>query len=61
MQSVSTDLLGQGRALVFCFWQAIILHPVAVALKPVGADLLDQPLIPLRILKVDIDNVREAS
>src|SRR5713101_5035553 len=44
MQSVSTDLLCQCCALAFGFGQAIILDPVAVALKPVRADPSYQPL-----------------
>src|SRR6266436_1428705 len=44
MHSICPDLLRQCRALVFCFWQAIILDLVAVAIKPVGADLPDEPI-----------------
>ena len=44
MQSIGSDLLGEGWALSLCFGQAVILDPMAIALKPVGRDLLKQPV-----------------
>lgn len=44
MQSIGSDLLGEGWALSLCFGQAVILDPMAIALKPVGRDLLNQPV-----------------
>ena len=39
MHPICPDLLRQGRPLTFCFGQAIVLHPMAVAIQPVSADL----------------------
>src|SRR6266567_6806324 len=44
VDSICPNLPSQGCALAFRFRQAIVLHAMAVALKPIWSDLLDQPV-----------------
>src|SRR5437899_876620 len=44
MQPIGSDLRGLGGPLTFRFGQAIVLHAVTVALKPVLTDLPDEPV-----------------
>src|SRR5258708_16466544 len=44
MTCIRLDLLSQGRALAFGFRQTIVLHTMAIALEPLGADLASEPI-----------------
>src|SRR5260370_42667752 len=44
MHPIRPDLLSQGRALAFGFGQAIVFHAMAIALKPLRADLAGEPI-----------------
>jgi len=44
MHPIRPDLLSQGCALAFGFGQAIVLHAMAIALKPIRADLTGEPI-----------------
>src|SRR5258707_8937145 len=44
MKPIGSNLAGQGGALTLAFRQTVVLHPMAIALKPIGADLFAQPV-----------------